>query len=116
MKYSFDIVGVSPVLDFFHQQQQSWQSPNNLGVEYLGTQKCTLDSFLESLQTIPPYRGWHLDNVIDVVVDFWMNNAEGIRYWKQRLNDAGKDNLLVGRVSDMNGLKVTFESLLRENL
>lgn len=112
MEYTFDIVGVSPVLYFFNRQQQSWQNPSSSGAEYLGTHKCTLDAFLESLETIPPKRGWNLDAVVDCVLNFWMNNGESIGYWKERLSDAGRDNLLVARVADINGLKATFNSLL----
>lgn len=111
MKYAFDLVGVSPVLYFFNQQQQT---PKSTGVEYLATYKCTLDAFLESVETITPKPGWSLDQVVDTVVKFWVNNSDSIRYWKTRLDDAGKDNLLVARVADIKSLKAEFESLLGE--
>jgi len=52
---------------------------------------------------------------VDTVIQFWMNHSEGIRYWKARLNDAGKENLLVARVADIQSLKAEFESLLGNN-
>ncbi|MCM0592550.1 MAG: hypothetical protein HEQ35_27145 [Gloeotrichia echinulata IR180] len=112
MKYTFDLVGVSPVLHFFNHQQQSWEKPQQQGVEYLGTQTCTLDAFIESVETVPAQWGWNLDQVVDTVIQFWLNNSDSIRYWKHRLNDAGKDNLLVARVADFNALQAEFESLL----
>lgn len=115
MKYSFDLVGVSPVLHFFNHQQQSVQKPPQPGVEYLGTQTCTLDAFIESLETVPDKWGWNLDQVVDTVIQFWLNNSDSIRYWKTRLNDAGKDNLLVARVADFSALQAEFESLLGKN-
>ncbi|MBK1986366.1 hypothetical protein A0J48_002165 [Sphaerospermopsis aphanizomenoides BCCUSP55] len=115
MKYTFDIVGVSPVLYFFNHQQQSGQKPQPQGVEYVGTQTCTLDAFLESVETVAPTGGWNLDQVVDTVIQFWLNNAETIQYWKTRLQDAGRDNLLVARVADIKALQAEFESLLGKN-
>jgi plasmid maintenance system antidote protein VapI len=115
MKYTFDIVGVSPVLYFFARQQQAGQNSQLMGVEYFGTYKCTLDALLESLEKIPAKSSWNLDQAVDTVVKFWMNNSDSIHYWKARLRDAGRDNLLVARVADIKGLKAEFELLLGKN-
>lgn len=114
MKYTFDIVGVSPILHFFSHQQQSQEKPQSQGVEYLGTHRCTLDSLLETVEPVPSKWGWNMDEVVDTVVQFWMNNSESINYWKSRLNDAGKDNLLVARLADIKALKSELNSLLGE--
>lgn len=114
MKYTFNIVGVSPVLYFFNHQQQILEKPQSTGVEYLGAYKCTLDAFLESVESIPIECAWNLDRVVDTVVKFWLHNSDSIQYWSSRLNDAGKDNLLVARVADVKSLKAEFESLLLE--
>ncbi|MBE9035583.1 hypothetical protein [aff. Roholtiella sp. LEGE 12411] len=116
MKYTFDIVGVSQVLYFFNHQQQSWQKSPQQGVEYLGTHTCTLDAFLESVESVPAKWGWNFDQVIDTVIQFWLNNSESVNYWKTRLSDAGRDNLLVARVADITALQAEFESLLDKNL
>lgn len=115
MDYTFEILGISPVLYFFNQQQEIVTKTPPLGVEYLGTHKCTLDELLKSIETVPPKRGWDLEQLVDTVVDFWMNNADSIRYWKTRLNDAGSENLLVSRVADLKSLRAEFESLLGKN-
>jgi plasmid maintenance system antidote protein VapI len=115
MEYTFDIVGVSPVLYFFDHQQQNMQKHQPQRVEYLGTQTCTLDAFLESVESVPATECWNLDQVVDTVIEFWLNNAESIQYWKTRLQDAGRDNLLVARVADMKALQAEFESLLGKN-
>ncbi len=114
MKYSFEIVGVSPVLSFFNHQQEIQAHPHP-GAEYLGTYQCTLDAFIESVESLPMRRGWHLDQVVDTVINFWLNNAEQIGHWKQRLRDAGTQNLLVARVADLDALRAEFESLLKNN-
>lgn len=113
MKYTFDIVGVSPVLYFFNRQQQAQQNLQT-GVEYLGSYKCTLDAVLKSVENLPTQRGWELDRVVDTVLNFWMKNSDSIQYWRSRLSDAGRDNVLVARVADIKSLKAEFESLLGE--
>ncbi|MFQ4146763.1 hypothetical protein [Chlorogloeopsis sp. ULAP02] len=114
MKYTFDIVGVSPVLNFFHHQQKTLQKPQCKGVEYIATHMCTLDALIESVEAVPQKWGWDKDEVVGTVINFWMNNSESIRYWKVRLNDAGKENLLVARVADVKALKAELEYLLGE--
>jgi hypothetical protein len=113
MNYSFNIVGVSPILDFFNHQYSNQEKPQQTGVEYIGTYKCTLDGLLESLEEVPTKCGWNQDEVVDSVVRFWMNNPESVFYWRERLSDAGRDSLLVGRVADINGLRSELESFLR---
>ncbi|ARV58960.1 hypothetical protein BZZ01_10210 [Nostocales cyanobacterium HT-58-2] len=112
MKYTFDIVGVSPVLNFFSHQQQNLQKLQYQGVEYVGTHKCTLDAVIKSVEPLPPKWGWDIDEVVGTVIEFWMNNSESISYWKSRLVDAGMNNLLVARVADITALKAEFELLL----
>ncbi|PAX60769.1 hypothetical protein [Brunnivagina elsteri] len=115
MKYAFDIIGVSPVLHFFNQQLQSGQSQPNQGVEYLGTHTCTLDAFLETAESVTPKMSWNSDEVVETVISFWMNNSDSICYWKSRLKDAGKDNLIVARLADIKALQSEFELLLNQD-
>ncbi len=111
MRYTFELLGISPVLHFFNQQQKL-QAENNLNVEYLGNPKCSLDVFLKSVETVSAHRSWRVDKVVETVIYFWMNNADNIQYWNSRLKDAGKDHLLVARVGDIKSLRQSFESLL----
>jgi len=111
MKYTFEILGVSPVIDFFTYQLET----KSAGAEYLGTYQCTLDAFIESVETVPPKRGWELDKVVDTVIKFWVNHSERIHYWQARLNDTGENNLLVSRIADVKSLKAEFESLLGQS-
>ncbi|HBL11342.1 MAG TPA: hypothetical protein DD379_08025 [Cyanobacteria bacterium UBA11162] len=116
MEYTFEILGISPVLDFFNYQHKFNQKTLVTGIEYLGTYQCTLDAFLESVENVPPKQGWNMDRVVDTVIQFWLNHAERIHYWQERLNDSGHQNLLVSRVADLTSLKAQFESLLGESL
>lgn len=115
MNYTFELLGISPVLDFFNHQQKCIQTQSANGIEYLGSYQCTLDTFLESVETIAPKHGWEMDQVVDTVIQFWLNNSEHIRYWNIRLRDAGDKNLLVARVADFKSLQAEFESLLGNN-
>lgn len=116
MKYTFELLGISPVINFFNHQQTFLQKTSSTGIEYLGSYQCTLDAFLESVETVPSKHRWNRDRVVETVIQFWMNHAERVRYWKERLNDAGKENLLVARIADLQSLQAEFESLLDKNL
>lgn len=116
MKYTFDILGVSPVLLFFQQQQELIKTSPAKGVEYITTSKCTLDSFIHSVEPISSDRGWDVNEVIAAILQFWMHSSEIICYWKSRLEDAGSENLLVARVANLNGLQQELEFILKKNL
>lgn len=112
MKYTFDILGVSPVLYFFNQQQEKQEKKQPTGVAYIASYQCSLDALIQSVEIFPPQQDWDLEQVLKTVINFWINNAESIQYWKKRLNDAGNENLLVSRVADINSLRSEFELLL----
>ncbi|UBF29222.1 hypothetical protein K9N68_16135 [Kovacikia minuta CCNUW1] len=114
MSYTFEILGVSSVLHFFNYQQEVLHQKKQTGVEYLGSYKCTLDDLIKSVESVPPKRGWNLDQVVDSVVNFWMNNTDSIYHWKRRLEDAGNQNLLISRLADYTSLKTEFERLLEQ--
>jgi hypothetical protein len=115
MEYTFEILGVSPVLHFFNHQQEISFNNQSTGVEYLGTYQCTLDAFLESIEEVVPKQGWRGDQVVDTVIQFWVNNLDSIQHWKRRLEDAGKENLLVARVADIQSLQAEFERLFGQH-
>jgi hypothetical protein len=52
MSYCFDIIGVTPVLDFFYYQQNLEQNPKR-SKAYLGSYQCTLDGFIQATEMIP---------------------------------------------------------------
>ncbi|KAF3889179.1 MULTISPECIES: hypothetical protein [Nostocales] len=114
MKYAFDIVGVSSVVDFFTHQQQIWQKSQELALEYVSSHKCTLDALIQSVEPVPPKWGWEKDEVINSVINFWLDRSESIWYWNSRLIDAGSDNLLVARIADIKALQAEFDSLLKD--
>jgi len=113
MSYIFEILGVLPVIHFFDYQQDVIDQPQP-GVEYLGSYKCTLDALIESVETAPLKQRWELDQVVDAVINFWVNNLDSIRHWKKRLEDAGEQNLLISRLADYTSLKTEFERLFEQ--
>ncbi|MGY2945041.1 hypothetical protein [Thermostichus sp. MS-CIW-39] len=112
MVYTFEIIGIAPALQFFHQQQKLAQRP--CGVEYLGTSSCTLDALLGSVEEVPARRGWDLDQLVDAVIRFWCSNPDLVSMWRSRFRDAGRDALLVSRVGHIQSLRQEFEWLLKQ--
>ncbi|MFN5515214.1 MAG: hypothetical protein ACK5CA_10800 [Cyanobacteriota bacterium] len=112
MAYTFDILGVTPVFTFFNYQQDVEQRPER-SLAYVGSYDCTLDSLIKAMELIPRRPDWDWDEVTQTLINFWLRNAESIEVWKQELNSLGKkDNLLVGRVANVERLRQAFESLL----
>ncbi len=114
MQYTFEILGVSPILSFLNHQVES-PAATPKGAEYLSTHQCTLDALLESVEPVPPKRGWDLDKVVDTVVNYWLQNSERIQHWKERLQEAGSENILVSRIADLKALQQEFDQLLGKN-
>lgn len=111
MSYSFDIVGVTPILDFFYYQQQVEQNPHRAKA-YLGSYQCTLDSFIKSTEMISQKPDWNWDQVIESIVDFWLHQEETIQTWKQTLENSHQENLIIARVANVKWLRQEFQSLL----
>ncbi|MGI0492096.1 hypothetical protein ACN4EG_09805 [Alkalinema pantanalense CENA528] len=114
MKYLFDIVGVAPILYFFEQQQERSSQIHPVQVEYVLSNRCTLDAVLTSIEQIPRNHDWILDEVVDSVVQFWMNNLEVIQHWKTRLEDGGKEQVLISRVGDLSSLRNELNFLFHQ--
>lgn len=114
MSYSFDIVGVTPVLDFFYYQQKLEQNPNR-SKAYLGSYQCTLDSFIQSTEMILEKPDWNWDQVVETIVDFWLHHEETINQWKNTFDNSTQENLIVARVANVQWLRKEFKSLLENN-
>ncbi len=111
MTYSFQLLGVSPVIQLFQSQQQVIQSRPDL--EYVGVHQCTLDAFVGSVETVALTKGWEATPVVNSVIEFWVNNPQKIQYWANRLQAAGQENLLMARVGKLEALKSRFDHLFR---
>lgn len=111
MSYSFDIVGVAPVLEFFTHQQRMETKPQR-SQAFLGSSICTLDAFISATEAVHRKPDWDWDEIVGKIVEFWLHQEDDVRHWKQRFESAqGQDNLLVGRVVNYTSLRQEFEGL-----
>ncbi|MGK7906120.1 MAG: hypothetical protein AB4040_02685 [Synechococcus sp.] len=112
MNYSFELIGITPILDFFKHQHSHRVQANKFRAEYIGAYHCSLDRFLHHLQDVPIERKWDFDLLSQAVVDYWIASANSIQYWQSRLKDAGSSCLVVARVADTQALRNEFETML----
>ncbi len=112
MKYTFEILGVLPILQLFNHQQSLKQAVTPRGVEYIGSHRCTLDAFLAPIETMTHKQEWDLDRLVQTVVEFWMSHPESIQLWKDRLESADGDQVLVARVGHLQAIRQEFEWML----
>ncbi|MEL7086802.1 MAG: hypothetical protein AAF268_15980 [Cyanobacteria bacterium P01_A01_bin.3] len=112
MRYSFELIGITPILDFFNHQQHKQKQIYGDRAEYIGSYHCSLDRFLSQLQDVPPERQWDMSLLSQAVVDYWIASAHSIQYWQERLSDAGDSCLVVGRVANTQALRGEFEAML----
>lgn len=110
MNYSFDIIGVSPILSFFNYQQQVEQSPQRSRT-YVGSYKCTLDGFIQSTETTLRKPDWDWDQVVESMVQFWLQHENDIQHWQETLESVHSESLVVGRIANFNAVRTELESL-----
>lgn len=112
MSYSFDILGISSVLNFFNDQQRFEQTPNR-SKAYLGSPHCTLDAFIASANRVHHKPEWDWEAVTDTMVDFWLRHADTIQHWKSELEAADQESLIVAQVTNVRALRRELESLFQ---
>lgn len=108
MSYNFEIIGITPIITFFNYQQELETNPRR-SKTYLGSYQCTLDSFIESTKMIPKKPEWNWDEVIETMINFWLKHEDNIRHWKTELEKSQENTLVVGRVANLECLRVEFE-------
>ncbi|ANV83010.1 hypothetical protein AWQ21_00540 [Picosynechococcus sp. PCC 7003] len=111
MTYSFDLLGVTPLLTFFNYQQQYELDPQRPKA-YLAAYRCTLDSFIHALDTIPKKPHWNWDEVVETMVHFWLKQEAVVRRCEQEFpDDPQEPYLVVARIANLQALRHEFESL-----
>lgn len=111
MAYSFELLGVSPLLTFFDQQQNTEQNPQRPKA-YLAAYHCTLDSFIEAIEEMPKRPNWDWDEVVEAMVRFWLKHEDQVRHCEYALpKDSPEPYLVVARVVNLEALRYHFESL-----
>ncbi|NMF82824.1 hypothetical protein [Nodosilinea sp. P-1105] len=111
MSYSFDIIGIAPVLQFFSHQQRV-ETSRDRSQAYLGSYCCTLDGFIEATEIVHHKPDWDWDAIVNKMVEFWLNQEDNVRHWKQQFaSTEGSDHLVVARVVNYTSLRHEFEAL-----
>lgn len=113
MSYSFDIVGISPVIQFFKQQQRSETDPQR-STAYVSSYICTLDSFIEATEIVPQKPDWDWNQVVDAMVAFWLNQENKVHRWKSELESLEGEHLIIGRVANFESMRGELESLFEQ--
>lgn len=113
MTYTFDIVSVTPVLNFFNHQQEIEQTPRRSRA-YLGSYNCTLDGFIQSTELVHQKPDWDWDEAVSAIVNFWLDREDRVRHWQQIFQECGEGHLIIGRMANVKSLRREFEALLDE--
>ncbi|TVQ43725.1 MAG: hypothetical protein EA365_11965 [Gloeocapsa sp. DLM2.Bin57] len=113
MSYTFDIIGVAPVLNFFYHQEKVEKNPKR-SKAYLGSDRCTLDAFMRSAELIYAKPDWNWDKVMSTMVNFWLKYPESIQYWQGELAKAGSENLIVARIANVDVLRNELEYIFQD--
>jgi hypothetical protein len=111
--YTFDIVGVSPILYFFNHQQEQAQKTEKTGVAYISSYNCSLDALIKSVESTQFEQDWQMDDLVQSVLDFWLDNLDSVKHWQRRLQDAGSDTILVSRIANDRALRNELEMMFR---
>ena len=110
MSYSFDIVSVDSVWNFFQYQQKVEQSRDR-SCAYVGSYECTLDGFIAATNLVHHKPDWDWDAVAAQIVNFWLKDSNGLSRWRQELAQAEETCLIVGRVANFGLLRNELETL-----
>ncbi|WP_017298580.1 hypothetical protein [Nodosilinea nodulosa] len=116
MSYSFDIIGIAPVLQFFNHQQRVETKPDR-SQAFLGSYCCTLDAFINATEAVHRRPDWDWDAIVGTMVAFWLRQEKDVLHWKQQLAAAkddqtlGNQALIVARVVNYDSLRHEFETL-----
>lgn len=111
MSYTFDIVGIAPILTAFEYQYKAADNPHR-SKAYLNSPHCTLDSLIQSTELIPSKPDWNWDEVVARIVNFWLKHGDRVSYWQEKLAIAAQDTVIVARVANVETLRSEFETLL----
>jgi hypothetical protein len=111
MSYSFDIIGIAPVLQFFNHQQRV-EDKRDRSQAFLGSYCCTLDAFISATEAVHQRPDWDWDAIVSTIVDFWLSQENDVRHWQQEFATVeSHDNLIVARVVNYDSLRHELETL-----
>jgi hypothetical protein len=108
--YLLQFCGVSDPLQLFYLEQRSVEAP---GPVFTGLRPFQLDSLMAWALDSARGRGWDLERIQATVVDVWLERADAIRQWQQRLQQEPADRLLVAGLGTQHDWEMRCEAMLR---
>ncbi|MFM9087461.1 MAG: hypothetical protein ACKOPT_04870 [Cyanobium sp.] len=121
MSYLLQLCGVTDPLQLFYLEQRNLSpqpSPSTgsplIGPAFGGFRPFQLDDLLGWALDIARGRHWDREAIQRTVMDVWMERAEVICQWQQRLRDEPVDRLLVAGIGTAEDWSIRCERLLRD--
>ncbi|NJN48518.1 MAG: hypothetical protein HC805_00215 [Alkalinema sp. RL_2_19] len=112
--FTFDIIGITPILHFFNYQQKRQAASSNSGVAYLSSHRCSLDAILRTIDHTDFDPTWQTDELAKTVVNFWLGNLDSVTHWQDRLKTADHQTILVTRIAHTHALRHELEALFHD--
>lgn len=114
MTYLLQFCGFSDPLQLFYLEQRSGAAePSTTGPVFAGFRPFQLDDLLGWALETARARQWDSDQIQRTVLDAWMDRADVIRQWQQRLQLEPADRLLVTALGSRQDWRQRCETLLQ---
>jgi len=109
LAFLLQFCGVSDPLQLFYLEQSSISQ----GPVFAGFRPFQLDDLLGWALDTARGRGWDLEVIHSTVVDVWLERAEAIRQWQQRLLVEPHDRRLVAGLGTQHDWECRCEAMLQ---
>lgn len=114
MTYLLQFCGFSDPLQLFYLEQRSGAAePSTTGPVFAGFRPFQLDDLLGWALETARARQWDSDQIQRTVLDAWMDRADVIRQWQQRLQLEPADRRLVTALGSRQDWRQRCETLLQ---
>jgi hypothetical protein len=112
MTYLLQFCGVSEPLQMFYLEQSAGpECPS--GPVFGGFRPFQLDDLLGWAQDSARQRGWDPEGIHATVLNVWMERADVIRQWQQRLREEPRDRVLVAGLGTRDDWRRRCERMLQ---
>ena len=101
------IFGLGDVLRRFELEQIT-------GLKLMGFRPLSLDELMHWSQHIADQQNWDVDSIRQDVISIWLDQAEDITCWRQRLDRAPAEVELLAGIGDQNTWRDHWEGMLRQ--
>ena len=84
------------------------------GLNLMGFRPLTLDELMIWSQQVASQHHWDIDQIQNDVLNLWIDQANEIRMWKQRLQQSPDEVELLAGIGDEHGWQSHWEEMLRQ--